>query len=324
MILPQIPHVRLRAVFRARATARLPPLQGSMLRGGFGHALRAAVCSMAPDQPCATCSLRPRCVYTRLFETFVEGEPPPFLRGVATSPRPYVFEPRSERQDFRPGDRLEADLILVGQATELQPYAALALARMAGAGFGAARAPFRLESLSHPLPDGGWRNALEPAAAPTGKSNPNKPVFRPAPALLPRKLRDPGEAPLTLRFLTPTRLMKKGQVIEELSFRRLAFVMLRRVLEMAHFHVPGAAVSWELGDALAQAGEVELVRSALQWRDSSRYSSRQGRRHTTAGVVGEIDVAGPLGPFLPLLAAAEVLHVGKGATFGLGRLEVAA
>jgi hypothetical protein len=63
-----------------------------MLRGAFGHALRGAVCVMGPAQPCATCSLRGPCHYTRLFETFIEGEPPPLLKGLNTAPRPYVFE----------------------------------------------------------------------------------------------------------------------------------------------------------------------------------------------------------------------------------------
>ncbi|MGD2115100.1 MAG: hypothetical protein PVG07_08605, partial [Acidobacteriota bacterium] len=80
--LPAIPSLRLRVTLRAEEPARLPGYQGSMLRGAFGHALRTAVCAMGPRQPCATCSLRRECVHPRLFETLVEGEPPPFLKGL--------------------------------------------------------------------------------------------------------------------------------------------------------------------------------------------------------------------------------------------------
>ncbi|HEX9944261.1 MAG TPA: hypothetical protein VGG03_19800, partial [Thermoanaerobaculia bacterium] len=96
--LPAIPYLRLTHVLRALAPARLPAFKGSMLRGAFGHALRRSVCLMGPEQPCETCRLRRACAYTRIFETFVEDEPPPLLRGLDAAPRPYVFEPADERR----------------------------------------------------------------------------------------------------------------------------------------------------------------------------------------------------------------------------------
>ncbi len=40
------------------------------------------------------------------------------------------------------------------------------------------------------------------------------------------------------------------------------------------------------------------------------------------GLVGSLTLEGDLAPFGPLLRTGEILHVGKGATFGLGRLAV--
>jgi CRISPR/Cas system endoribonuclease Cas6 (RAMP superfamily) len=40
------------------------------------------------------------------------------------------------------------------------------------------------------------------------------------------------------------------------------------------------------------------------------------------GVVGRLVLEGDLAPFVPLLRTAEIVHVGKGATFGLGKLAV--
>jgi CRISPR-associated endoribonuclease Cas6 len=40
------------------------------------------------------------------------------------------------------------------------------------------------------------------------------------------------------------------------------------------------------------------------------------------GLVGRLRLEGDLEPFAPILAAAETLHVGKGTTFGLGRVQV--
>jgi hypothetical protein len=42
------------------------------------------------------------------------------------------------------------------------------------------------------------------------------------------------------------------------------------------------------------------------------------------GFMGTIEVEGDLTPFTPLLRAAEIVHVGRGTPFGLGRVEVVA
>jgi CRISPR/Cas system endoribonuclease Cas6 (RAMP superfamily) len=60
----------------------------------------------------------------------------------------------------------------------------------------------------------------------------------------------------------------------------------------------------------------------LRRYDWERYSSRQEQRINMGGFVGEITFEGDLRPFMPLIEAGEVLHVGKGTAFGLGRYEV--
>ncbi len=40
------------------------------------------------------------------------------------------------------------------------------------------------------------------------------------------------------------------------------------------------------------------------------------------GFVGEVTFAGNIGPFIPLIKVGEILHVGKGTSFGLGRYEI--
>lgn len=48
--LPAIPYLRLRCTLRARERAVLPPYKGSLLRGAFGHALRASICTLGPGR----------------------------------------------------------------------------------------------------------------------------------------------------------------------------------------------------------------------------------------------------------------------------------
>jgi hypothetical protein len=290
--IPAIPYLRLRVTLEAEEEAFLPPYQGSMLRGAFGHALRRTACAMGPEQPCATCPLRSECAYTRLFEPYIEGEPPPFLRGVDQAVRPYVFEPRSQGGRLEPGDPLHFDLLLFGRAVDLRAHALLAVERMAAAGLGARRSRFRL-----------LRTEATPAMAPRE-------------SLLP-------SGPVACHLLTPLRVKVRDHLSERPTFRDLVFNMLRRVLELAHFHVPGAAIDWSFRAFLNRTEGVRVTSADLRWHDWERWSQRQQSSMKLGGIVGELVLEGDeIASFLPLLAAAEVVHVGKGATFGLGKIEL--
>lgn len=309
--LPRIPYLRLRFVLRSEGKAFLSPFKGSLLRGAFGHALRRSTCSQGPGQDCRDCFLRRACLYTRLFETFIEGEPPPFLKGLPTSPRPYVFESLTEATDFEPGDALVFDLLLFGQATDLAAHALLAVERMARAGLGARRFPFVLDRVGASQPGDAWLEIYKEGRA--------------SPALARLAPRFPSEAPVeertTLCFLTPTRLQVQGRLVEEPGFRALTFAMLRRTLELAWFHLPGVEIDWHFRPLLDLASRVNVTTSDLRWQELHRYSNRQGRKISLGGFVGTLEIEGDLAPFGPLLRTAEVLHLGKETTFGLGQIK---
>lgn len=310
MRLPSIPYLRLRFTLRALAPAHLPAYKGSLLRGAFGHALRRAVCAMGRGHECSSCPLRRVCLYTKLFEAFIEGEPPPMLRGIRTSPRPYVFEPITTERDFDAGDPLRFDLVLFGQAIELQALALLAVERMARSGLGRDRHLFALDRVEALAPGGSWTTVAAHGKSLSCGALPASPEL--AESAAPHRV--------TLRFLTPTQLPHKGRLVTPTSFRSLAFLMLRRVLEMAHFHVPGADVDWTFRPLLQQADAVRIIHSDLHWQALGRWSNRQQQRVAQDGFVGELSLEGELAPFVPLLRRVEILHVGKGATFGLGHV----
>ncbi len=65
-----------------------------------------------------------------------------------------------------------------------------------------------------------------------------------------------------------------------------------------------------------------MASADLRWLDWERWSQRQNAAMKLGGLVGTLTLEGDVAPFAPLLRAAEVLHAGKGATFGLGKVEV--
>lgn len=255
------------------------------------------------------------CYYTQLFEPMYEGEVPPRLADLPITPRAYIFEPAlpgSDERHLAAGDPLEFDLLLFGRATDLQLYALLACERMAVAGLGRNRAPFRLERALSRAPDGTWRVVLEDGRMRgRGSTRPSHPSEE--------GLAGPRAR---LRFLTPTRLRVEHDQVETTTFPELVEAMARRVFEVAHFHVTDAAIDWRLEPFLAAAQTVEVTALDLHWHDWERYNAREHTLMNMGGFLGTVDLEGELAPFAPLLRAAEILHVGRGTPFGLGRMEV--
>jgi len=221
--LPEIPFLTLDFQLSAKQNCRLPAQKGSMLRGAFGHALRSTVCVMKPGQECKSCMLRGQCIFTRIFDVYIDGPPPPFLKGLSEAPKPFIIDAHDLTSEFSAGDSFQFSFILFGRACDYYPYIIFAVDKMAQSGL-------------------------------TGKSQ------RLSGTALPGLLQKGADlkAPLHLKFLSPTRLKIKGRYTIDFSFRQLTFIMLRRALELAHFHVPNAQVSWEFRDFLVQANDVEI------------------------------------------------------------------
>ncbi len=312
-VLPRLPFLKFRFHLIAQEDARLPSFKGSMLRGAFGHALRKTVCIMPKDQACATCMINRQCANTRLFETLIFEKAPPLLKGIDMAPKPFILDCTDERTQLAKGDRLEFIMCLVGNAIDMHPYVIYAVHRMAKGGMSTGRSRFELLSVEAQTAENQWQSLYN------GKTQ--KLLMSPPP-MLPD---DPQELPVdqvTLRFITPTRFKTKQQLTMHFTFRELVFKMLRRVLELAHFYQPGAHIDWEFRDFLNVTNAVEITESRLEWKDLHRYSNRQKTDMYLGGFTGEVTLSGPLTPFMPLLRAGEVLHVGKGTTFGLGKVKI--
>ena len=108
----------------------------------------------------------------------------------------------------------------------------------------------------------------------------------------------------------------------DLEFHVLIRNLLRWTSLVHYFHGNGKPAEFDFKGIIEQAKEVRTVQRNLRWYGWERYSARQEQHINMGGFVGEITFEGDLWPFMPLIKAGEVLHVGKGTAFGLGRYEV--
>lgn len=314
--LPALPHLRFRITFRASRPARLVPFHGSMLRGAFGHALKRAVCALPREPLCSECRLRHDCAYSQIFETPIEKAgprgTPPLLQGVTTAPHPYLFEPHSQAAQLPEGGELAFDLILFGRAVGYQGRALWAVEKMAEAGLGAGRTRFVLGRVEAEEAPGAFRTLCSGGSWQTSELLPGRPL--PDSPL-------PGDGrSLRLQVVTPLRLQERGRIVPPRDPRALVFSAIRRLLELAYFHSPDPTIDWTFRPLLDAASTVGFAKTSLRFEDLARYSQRQDRQVQLGGYVGTLDLEGDLAPLGSLLRVAEVIHLGKGAVFGLGHI----
>jgi hypothetical protein len=209
--------------------------------------------------------------------------------------------------------------LLLGRAVECLPYVVFAAGEMARRGLGVARARFELAEVL----------ALDECRA-------ERPIYSAGAQRLAangavKSLRDfvrarlaqlPDTDTLKLRFLTPARIRVEGDLQTGLSFELLARNLLRRVSLLAAVH-GCAPIELDFRALIALARNVETRASALRWQDWERYSNRQQTKMKLGGFVGQVEYAGEaVREFLPLVVAGELLHVGAGTSFGMGRYEI--
>ncbi len=318
--LPIIPYLKLKFVLQAEQVCTLPRIKGSMLRGAFGSALKRTVCIQKKQESCQSCLFRSQCTYTKIFETYVEGTPPPFLSKLPTSPRPYIIDAFDQKTEYAQGDTFSFTLTLLGNIGALYPYIIYSISLMAKRGLSSKRLPFQLHNVywinpeQHSLAENTFTETLiykGETESLCAQAIPTHPHYE-----------DSEHDQVQVRFLTPTRLKYEDQYIMDFSFRLLVFKMLRRLLELAHFYAPENEIDWHFHPYLVQANEVAIMDPHLKWQDWHRYSSRQNTKMEIGGFIGDILLAGNINGFTPLLLQSQVLHIGKGTSFGLGKIRV--
>lgn len=307
---------RYRFVLEATTPLWLSAFAGATLRGGFGHVFKRTVCTWPPGD-CSRCLLKTICAYPYVFET----SPPPGsakLRTVDQVPRPYVIEPpEGGRHRYQPGERLDFQLVLIGRGIDYLPYFLHTFRELGQAGLGSGMGQYRVVEVDAESRQGtrviyrASSGVLEDGVARTTAAD-----LAATPA---------AGTQLAVHFLTPTRIRNDGAFRGEVSFQDLVRALLRRLSSLCYFHC-GCELDVDFRGLIDDAGRVRTVRSDLRWYDQDRLSGRQGQRIEMGGVLGrvlyEVGEAAAWGPFLPLLAAGEWVHVGKGSVMGLGKYRV--
>ena len=266
---------------------------GSTFRGMLGWQLQNLSCPYQKRPPCNRCIIKEHCPAFIL----IEGKSP--IPGLSDSPRGYILYP------FKiPAGKAsyQLSLTLLGDLARFYPLIRKALANGQKAGIGRQRARYTTVEGKAGRSDTCDISRLE--------------------EILEATTFTPGD--IAVHLITPLRLRKKGKYLDELDWPFLLESTARRLEALSVLYAGGKALGKETWQALASLFSTAPAPLSLEisWKEYERYSNRQRRKVPMGGLVGKAHFDHPPEWFAKWLYAASLLHVGKGAAMGLGRIEI--
>jgi hypothetical protein len=241
------------------------------------------------------------------------------MRRYRTAPHPFVLEPPEPGGVVVPaGQPLAVGLTLFGKALQYLPHFIHAFEQLGMTGLGARRIRCAMRTVEAVRDGQRWM-----------VYSPDECGFRAAVPFEEQIWLDlsapersgplDASSRVRLMFLTPLRIVYEERLSSELPFHVLVRNLLRRLAHLSYFHCGGDPDAVAFREWIALAETVRTTEHTLKWHDWRRYSTRQRTTMALGGLVGTVTYVGPLAPFLPLLRVGQVIHAGKGTSFGLGR-----
>lgn len=300
-------------IIEAEDELYLPYFKGSTFRGAFGNTFRRLVCALKRED-CKNCILKQSCIYSYIFETSpAEGQELSKIKKYQSIPRPFIIEPPlNNGKIYKNGSQLDFSVIVIGKAIQYVPYFIYTFHQCGDTGIGKGRGKFKLVSV---FTDGKQIYTRDKSEV---KIVPPKIIQIPEDV----DFENSEEEELTLEFLTPARIKHKRDLVVELDFSILIKALLIRLNFLNFYHVEEREATFDYKKYIAKAKEIVIKENNTYWWDWERYSSRQKGKMKLGGICGKITYKGNIKPFMPYIKAGELLHVGKGTSFGLGKYAI--
>ncbi|NLX90480.1 MAG: CRISPR system precrRNA processing endoribonuclease RAMP protein Cas6 [Firmicutes bacterium] len=308
---------RCRFTLEITRQVSLPEFTGSTLRGAFGTVFRKIICAQRQREDCKGCYLQNTCAYAAVFTPGNLQDSPYFPKNESLPP-PFLFHIEEEKKTgFSVGEEINLLLTLVGKGADYFPYFFIVLQELGRQGFGirgngGQRGSFEIKKVADDLaPD---KKIIFTAEKETKIS----PLHREKLGNFFQEMDDLSL--LKVRYLTPFRVKWQGRLCSEIKFHILIRNILRRVSAL-YFISEHKPLQLDYRSLISQAENIQTVQAQFQWKEYSRYSSRQKEKMQLGGVTGWALYQGEgLSRFHPFLKAAELMAAGKGTTFGFGRI----
>lgn len=248
-----------------------------------------------------------------LFQPALSDDPVARRKFQKPAPAFVVTMPIMQARAFAVGDRLELEVLFIGTGIPLIHDFLRSLVQLGRLGLVNGEGRFDVTAVHHRQSDQAtglaWRQG-EPLESLTCAVQPLNWLLQ----------RESVTSKVTVKYLTPTRLMVDGKPLRKPGFSKVLPFMLRRATSMLSAH-GGVEVLDDPARVLELAREVEALDVRLHWQDWRTLSTNQGM--AVGGFVGDMILAGRvLEELYWVLAVAALFGIGKGATYGAGRFSL--
>jgi len=272
------------------------------LKSFFRDAFRRTVCRSGGW--CDGCTFRADCPHQSVFAQDLTADPAALKRH-QKPPLPFVFQIPVVTTPSKEGQVAELGLVVVGTAMRHVREFCLSLLRL-----------FR---------DDGWNRFAKASVAQiesegcSGSRNPLMSDGELSPAgfatISAEDLSALNTLPpdhITLRVITPLRLLTEGHPVTEFSFSPFVRSLLRRISSLAYYYC-GSVLDLDYKRLARLADSIVVKDNYFSWTEWGK-----GR---LTGLTGSGTAEGELADFHLLLLLGEYLNCGKDATFGMGRYQ---
>jgi len=285
----------------------IAPFVGSTIRGAFGNILKDLYC-VEPLGRCPDCMLKSCCGYTYLFESgwyFSNGE-----RQQAGVPQPYVFEP-TINEEIKPGKvEIKLGLLLFGNSIDYVPVFVYCINKIGRWGLGKNRTSYELKRVEDLFGEKDiWvKNSIKMIERPHTKTWDD---------YLEQARKKNKIKRCQIELVTPLRMKQEGRLHNQLDFCTIVKAIIRRWNSLNEYY--GDGQNKDERELINLAAKIPSGTLNLHWQEMERYSRRQDQRMMLGGLMGKMECAGELEPFIPWLLLGQDIHIGKNTSFGLGK-----
>jgi hypothetical protein len=243
------------------------------------------------------------------------------MRRYTAAPHPFVFEPPAGGVTIPAGQPLVVGMTVFGKALASLPHFVFALEQLGQRGLGGRRVRCALSSVQGSLEGRQWTLYSLDDRVPRSADAFEKEITLPPHPCAASFDRGTSER-VTIELLSPTRVVYDSRLAMEFPFHVLVRSLVRRIGHLSYFHCGGDPSALAFREWIDLASGVETIEHDLRWFDWERYSSRQQTTMHMGGLMGRVTFEGKLAPFYRLLDIGQIVHVGKGTSFGLGRFRI--
>lgn len=304
-LVEQFPYVHLQIELNCLTEGFLPKHKTSIIRGILGRMLRKKVCHNF-KLLCSSCDFNNTCVYANIFES-PQKNIERLNRG-GTSPHPYIIRCHNLNTDFSEDEKLVFEMIFLGNESDsFANIFILTLKEIENWQFGKDKLLFSLHRILQICHEGKEIVSLE-----TGTSlqfYEHKKIF---------------SNQIMIHFLTPLKMQKDGMIMRKFSLNHFLWQAYLRIYQYNLLNNRNFNKNYIAQDELNHISNDLVTIINYAWKENYRYSFRQSKPIKLGGIVPtiQLDINPILQEWLPIIQFSELIHVGKGTTFGLGQFEI--